>query len=222
MTDAENESNNYKNHVITGCMNPRHVALTFDDGISEYTNDLLEILNQQRVKATFFILGQSLNSSTYNKRTLVRMIREGHVIGSHSFDHPDLTGLSKEQIKNQMARTDDVIKSVIGVRPRLMRPPYGYVNQKVFNVLSSSGYLIVNWNHDTNDWRYQDSYGTIVGYVQNEITFPRPTNQGPIVLQHDSLQSSIKLQGGIIKILRKKGYEFVTMYECIGQEPYRY
>lgn len=149
------------------------------------------------------------------------MIKEGHVVASHSFDHPDLTKLSRDQIKDQMDRADNAIQSIIGIRPRFMRPPYGYVNQKVVNCLQSSGYLIINWNHDTNDWRFQDSYGNIVGYVQNQVAFPHSRNQGPIILQHDSLHSSIQLQSGIIKILRKKGYEFVSMYECIGQKPYR-
>ena len=102
-----------------------------------------------------------------------------------------------------------------------MRPPYGYVDYNVVRTLTSMGYIIINWNHDTNDWKFQNNYGTIVNYVQNEISFPKNTNKGPIILQHDSLQSSIRLQSGIIKILKRKGYEFVTMYECIGQEPYR-
>jgi peptidoglycan-N-acetylglucosamine deacetylase len=198
------------------------VALTFDDGISDYTDELLDILEQNNVKATFFILGQSLQSNSFYKRTLIRMVREGHIVASHSFDHPDLTTLSRDQIKDQLDRTDDVIQSIIGIRPRFMRPPYGYVNQRVVNTLRSHGYLIINWNHDTNDWKFQDNYGTIVGYVQNQISSPKHVNQGPIILQHDSLQSSTRLQSGIIKILRKKGYEFVTMYECIGQEPYRH
>lgn len=216
MTEEE-----YDRHVITGCRNPKHLALTFDDGISQYTNDLLDILDQHHVKATFFIIGQSFQTSNRYKRTLIRMIREGHVVASHSFDHPDLTQLSREQIKDQMERTDDIFKSIVGIRPRFVRPPYGYVNMKVVNFLKSLGYIVINWSHDTNDWRFQDSYSTIVEYVKNQISSTNSRNQGPIVLQHDSLQSSIKLQSKIIKILRKKGYEFVSMYECIGREPYR-
>lgn len=208
--------------MITGCRNPKHLALTFDDGISDFTDDLLDILKHNNVPATFFILGQSLVSNNFYKRTLIRMVREGHVVASHSFNHPDLTNLSKDQISEQMRQTDEIIQSIIGIRPRFMRPPYGYVNQKVVNVLRSSGYVIINWNHDTNDWKHQDSYGNIVGYVQNQISFPHAKDEGPIILQHDSLKSSIQLQSGIIRILRQKGYQFVSMYDCIGQEPYRY
>lgn len=198
------------------------MALTFDDGISNYTDDLLDILEANNVPATFFILGQSLSNNISNKRTLVRMIRAGHVVASHSYNHPDLTNLTEDDINEQMKRTDESIRSVVGIRPRFMRPPYGYVNQKVIRVLKSSGYVIINWNHDTNDWRHQDSYGNIVGYVQNQISLPRSKNEGPIILQHDSLKSSIQLQSGIIRILRKKGYDFVPMHECIGEKPYRY
>ncbi len=207
--------------MITGCRNPKHLALTFDDGVSDFTDDLLDILKENHVPATFFILGQSLESNNFYKRTLIRMIREGHVIASHSFNHPDLTSLSRDQIFEQMERTDQVIQSIVGIRPRFVRPPYGYVNQKVVNVLRSCGYIIINWNHDTNDWKHQDSYGNIVGYVQNQISIPQTKDEGPIILQHDSLRSSIQLQSGIIRILRKKGYQFVSMYECIDEEPYR-
>lgn len=217
---AEDES--FRAHVVTGCRNPRHVALTFDDGISDYTNELLEILKRYRVQATFFVLGQTLETNNFFKKTLIRMVREGHVVASHSYNHPDLTSLSKNQIRDQMERTEVSIQSIIGIRPRLMRPPYGYVNHKVVETLKSLGYVIINWNHDTNDWRHQDSYGNIVGYVQNQISFPHFKNEGPIILQHDSLRSSIQLQSGIIRILQGKGYEFVSMYECIGEEPYRY
>lgn len=213
---------NYLKFVLTGCRNPRHVALTFDDGVSDFTNDLLDILFKNQIRATFFVIGETLQLSHTKKRTLIRMIREGHVVGSHSFDHPDLRTLSRDSISTQMNQTDELIKSVIGVRPRYIRPPYGYVNQKVVSVLRSLGYVIVNWNHDTNDWKFQENYGSILGYVQNEISHPRPGTLGPIILQHDSLESSIRLQKRIIKIVRKKGYEFVTMPECIGEAAYRY
>lgn len=196
--------------------------MTFDDGISVYTNELLDVLKNYHVQATFFILGQTLDSNIFFKKTLIRMVRDGHVIASHSFNHPDLTTLNKNQIKDQMVRTEGAIKSIIGIRPRFMRPPFGYLDQKSTEMLKSLGYIIINWNHDTNDWRHQDSYGNIVGYVQHQISIPHIKNEGPIILQHDSLRSSIQLQSGIIRILRKKGYEFVSMYECIEEEPYRY
>ena len=219
---SQTEEESFNSYIITGCKNPRHVALTFDDGISDYTNDLLDILGKYDVQATFFVLGQTLETNNFFKRTLIRMIREGHVVASHSFNHPDFTSLNKNQIRDQMVRTEMAIQSIIGIRPRFMRPPYGYVNQRVFEALMSLGYVIINWNHDTNDWKYQDSYGNIVGYVQNQISSPHIKSEGPIILQHDSLKSSIQLQSGIIRILREKGYEFVSMYECIGEEPYRH
>lgn len=219
---SSDEESSYLHHVITGCKNPKHVALTFDDGVSQYTDELLDILGQNRIKATFFVLGNTLVSETANKKTLIRMVREGHVVGSHSYDHPDLTELKTDRIEKQMTQTDVLIQTIIGVRPRFMRPPYGYVNEKVVNNLISSGYLIVNWNHDTNDWKYQGKYENIVNYVRDEISLaPKKGTLGPIILQHDSLKSSIKLQTEIIRILRKKGYRFVTMYECTGERPYR-
>lgn len=212
-------------HVVTGCNNPRHVALTFDDGIGQHTERLLDILKINRVKVTFFVLGNTLAPDTddadQHRRLLLRMIKEGHVVASHSWSHPDLTQLDAETVRSQMTRADDAIRDILGVRTRFMRPPYGYLDQRTVKVLRAQGYIIVNWNQDTNDWKHQDAYREIISFVETSIPKPRRDAQGPIVLQHDTLKSAIKLQDRIIKILRRKGYEFVTMYECTGHQPYR-
>lgn len=213
-------------HVIHGCKNPKHLALTFDDGIGPYTGKLLDILKQKRVQASFFILGNTLAPETlyseHHKHVLIRMIKEGHVVGSHSYNHPDLTDLGPEAIRHQMSHTDELIQSVIGVKPRFMRPPYGYVNQRAVSVLRRAGYLIVNWNQDTNDWRHQENQSHILSFIKESIPKAhRNRHEGPILLQHDTLKSSLALESKIIDILRQKGYELVTIDVCTGQLPYR-
>lgn len=227
-TDQENwssRSSDFMRHVIRSCQNPRHLALTFDDGVGPYTGRLLDILRHSQVRATFFILGNTLAPETlyaeHHKHILVRMVREGHVIGSHTYNHPDLTNLRREDIRSQLRRTDQLIQSVIGVRPRFIRPPYGYVNQKVVDTLRKDGYFPVTWNQDTNDWKHQDNYSAILAFVKESIPKADKSEEGPILLQHDTLKSSLILAPKIIKILRKKGYAFVTIDECIGQLPYR-
>ncbi len=225
-TDQENGSNSdFMKHVIHGCINPRHLALTFDDGIGPYTGKLLDVLKSHRIRGNFFILGNTLSPeilyAEHHKYLLVRMIREGHLVGSHSFDHPDLTGLSTEELRRQMRKTDQAIQSVVGVRPRFVRPPYGYVNRRVVGVLKRDGYILINWNKDTNDWRHQDNHRAILTFVKDSIPKASKSREGPIVLQHDTLKSSLLLASKIIQIIRDKGYEFVTIDECIGQLPYR-
>ena len=212
-------------HVYRGCNNPRHIALTFDDGIGPYTGKLLDVLKAHRVRATFFILGNTLSPETlyseHHKHLLVRMVREGHLIGSHSFDHPDLTDLSTDEIRSQMRKTDSLIQNVVGVRPRFIRPPYGYVNRKVVTVLRKDGYILVNWNQDTNDWKFQDNQRAIISFIKESIPKASKSKEGSIVLQHDTLKSSLALAFKIIQVIRDKGYDFVTIDECIGKLPYR-
>jgi peptidoglycan/xylan/chitin deacetylase (PgdA/CDA1 family) len=215
-----------KVQIITGCRDHKHLALTFDDGIGHYTEGLLDVLRRNGVKATFFLLGQTLGTdnprSQAHQKIVRRMVREGHIVGSHTWDHPDLRDLSKEEIQSQMKRTDAVIKEAIGVRPRLFRPPFGYIDTRVARILAAEGYLVITWNQDTNDWRHQGSSDTIIDFVQHDIPRPHHEREGPIILQHDTLKTATKLQSRIIRILRKKGYQFVTLYECIGEKPYRY
>lgn len=118
--------------IFSGCLNPKHAALTFDDGIHpEQTPRLLRILRRRRVKATFFILGRTIAKDTAgrawrkNRKILKRMHREGHSIGSHTFDHSDLTELTPGQLQAQMTMTEAAMHDIAGIRPRLMRAPEG-------------------------------------------------------------------------------------------------
>lgn len=131
--------------VIETCLSPGLFALTYDDGIGycasrlkiqlsfrPYTAGLLDTLKEKGVKATFFILGVTLSTAdpnhAYNRKILRRMAKEGHVIGSHTYNHQDLTGLTDEQIEWQMTETASLIRSATGVSPKLMRPPFGYTD----------------------------------------------------------------------------------------------
>lgn len=211
--------------IYTGCIKANQVALTFDDGIGNYTEELLDLLAFYQVKASFFILGETLDEDRFqfeeHKNLLIRMIQDGHVVGTHSFDHPDFTKISSEEITRQLLTTDAAIKKVLGVRPRFLRPPFGHLNKKVLKHLTSLGYLVVTWNKDTNDWRHQGSQEAITDFVKYEIGRPSVKSEGVIILQHDTLKTSIKLQGNIIRMLRKKGYKFVSLQECLGHKPYR-
>lgn len=127
-----------KQGVESQCKNPRHAALTYDDGIHPtFTPVLLDTLKSKDVKATFFILGKSISryqdfshwSSnphySQNRETLRRMVKDGHTLASHTFDHTVLPGTLRESMKNQMKSTADLIKDATGYYPRLMRAPEG-------------------------------------------------------------------------------------------------
>ena len=127
------------------------VALTFDDGPSVYTEGLLDILKEREVRATFFILGKS---ARVQSETVSRMSAEGHQIGNHTWDHPNLTQLSDELIQQQIGQTDDIVTQITGRPTQHLRPPYGAYNDRV---LAVSGLPIIFWSVDPLDWKDRDA-----------------------------------------------------------------
>ena len=121
------------------CYEVACVALTFDDGPSVYTEGLLDILQEHEVQVTFFILGQS---ARIQSETVSRMFAEGHQIGNHTWNHPNLTQLSDELIQQQIQQTDDIVTQVIGQPTQHLRPPYGAYNDRVMGGIRSADNLL--------------------------------------------------------------------------------
>lgn len=118
--------------IFSGCVNPKHAALTFDDGIHpKQTPKILKILRRQGVKGTFFILGQTISEGLQgqawkkNRSILNEMISDGHCVGSHTFDHSVLTNLTPEDIQKQMKMTEEAMFKAARVKPKFMRAPEG-------------------------------------------------------------------------------------------------
>ena len=180
------------------------VALTFDDGPSVYTNKLLDILKENKVKATFFVLGKS---AKVQKNTLLRTFKEGHQIGNHSWDHKDLKKLSKASVEQQIYDTNDVIKSITGVAPNVMRPPYGSFNSTVTEVAKMP---IILWNLDPLDWKDRNA-----GLVAERMSKASPNG---IVLAHDIHQTTVESIPAVISALKSKGYHLVTVDQLFKGE----
>lgn len=109
------------------CIIPKHVSLTYDDSVSEFTPLLLDILRKYGIRATFFILGKSVYNDKRFQMILKRMICEGHLVAAHSWDHKDLTQISTQEIYEQILKSEDTFTSILGFCPRIFRPPYGYM-----------------------------------------------------------------------------------------------
>lgn len=124
--------------------------LTFDDGPAEDTEALLDVLARHRVTATFFLVGERV---AHRERVLQRMVRDGHELGNHSWDHPDLRTLPLDAVRVQLTRTSDAIEAASGVRPRLFRPPYGYTSVPIEGMAESLALRTELWDVDTGDWR---------------------------------------------------------------------
>ncbi len=197
--DVQNISKNELNE------NDKVIALTFDDGPGAYTAKLLNILKENNVKATFFVLGSQIDSYP---ELLPRMIEEGHEIGGHSWTHRSFKKLSDEELIKEIMQTRAKIASLTGVDPLSVRPPYGAYNNHVKAVAKSLGVHLVNWNVDPLDWKTRSAQKTY-----NSIL--KTTTHGSIVLSHDIHASTVEAMESLIPKLLDEGYHFVTVSELL-------
>ncbi|MDQ0909000.1 peptidoglycan/xylan/chitin deacetylase (PgdA/CDA1 family) [Streptomyces canus] len=183
----------------TDCKKVTCIAVTFDDGpAAPETATLLTYLAQYRARATFFTVGQNVAAHP----DLVRAeARAGHEVGNHSWNHPDLTKLTSEQITYQLSRTSAAIKAATGEAPTLFRPPYGAVNAQVKAATTLSPVL---WDVDTEDWKYPDADKV----AQTVIAKAR---RNSVVLMHDIHPTSVAAVPQILRTLTARGYHFVTV-----------
>lgn len=188
------------------CSVEQCVALTFDDGPDEYTDELLDTLNAHGAAATFYLLGSKVEDHT---ATVERMADEGHEVGNHTWDHPELPTLSVEEIQEQMERTDEAIAEVTGEAPETMRPPYGELDETVRQTVDHPMLL---WDVDTLDWQSLDPEAVTDVAVEE-------TAEGSVVLFHDVHETTVEAMPYVLKELDKQGFTFVTVEQLFdGQE----
>lgn len=181
-------------------INKKYVALTFDDGPSIYTKEILEILRKHDVNATFFVLGNKVE--TYSD-LLNEMLSDGNIIGNHSYNHKWLIKLSEDKMKEQLDKTNEEIQKYTGYIPTLLRPTYGSVNKKLKNI---SNMEIVLWTVDTMDWKYK-SVNRIVSRATSNL------KDGDIILMHDIYKRTANSLDKIITEIKNQGFEIVTVLE---------
>jgi len=174
------------------------VALTFDDGPSDYTKNILDILDKYDVHATFFVIG---NKILVYKETIMNMVVKGNEIGNHTYSHPWLTHLSIDETILEIDKTNDLIFDITGTKPILFRPSYGDINIKVKEAIDME---IIMWNNDSNDWRYRSSK-TIAARVVKNIS------DGDIIIMHDTYKKSYEALKIIIPKLKEMDYQIVTV-----------
>src|SRR6266508_5558145 len=184
-----------------------YIAMTFDDGPSAtLTSKLLDLLAAHHIKATFFVIGENVAE---HPDIVARAAREGHEIGNHSWSHPNFAKMSDEGVRRQLWQTDEAIKSAIGTRPTLLRPPYGSITEREKRWIHDEfGYQIVLWDVDPYDWKRP---GPAV--VRNRIL--QETRPGSIVLSHDIHPGTIEAMPSTFDALEAKGFKFVTVSELI-------
>ena len=182
------------------------VALTFDDGPSNATTRILDSLEQNGGRATFFMVGNRMSSYP---STVKRMVEMGCEPASHTWDHSFLTKLSEAQILANLNQMDDTLQSIAGVRTMVMRPPGGKINEASKAVLSKRGTPAILWSIDTLDWKTKNAQRTI-------DTVLATVKDGDIILMHDLYETSADAAAVLIPELTSRGYQLVTVSELAG------
>lgn len=192
--------------------NRKVVALTFDDGPSVYTSQVLRILRRFKIHATFFLIGEQVRPNA----SLVREeLAEGNAVGDHTFTHANVSG-GGSFAYSQISRTRSAIRSASGYyTPCLFRAPGGAVSGALFPVARSLGMLTIQWDVDPRDWSRPGTgsiYSTVVGQARRES----------IILMHDGggpRNQTVAALPGIIRTLRSRGYGFRTVPDLLGLKP---
>lgn len=187
----------------------KYAALTFDDGPSIYTPQILQILKEYKIRATFFVLGTKANE---HPDVIRQIFKEGHVIGNHTWDHPDLTRLSASNQKQEIESTNQLLTSLTGQQPHLLRPPYGSINSNVRTMIQDEEMASVLWNVDPADWNLK----LTTPVYERVLSGLKDKN---LILLHDGggvRQKTVDSLPVIIEQLQKQGYEFVTVPEYLA------
>ena len=179
------------------------IALTFDDGPHPvYTEELLDGLKKRKVMATFFLIGNNIEG---NESVVKRMAEEGHLIGSHTYNHVQLNKLSESKAKEEILKGCNKIYETTGVCPSFVRPPFGEWKKNLDFYVTM---LPVFWNVDSLDWKLQNTEKIVKRVVKD-------VKEGDIILMHDIFETSVQAAFQIIDTLEKENYEFVTVDELL-------
>lgn len=180
----------------------KQIALTFDDGPGEYTEELLDGLRERDVKASFFLMGSKVERRPEVVKT---MHEDGHLIGCHTWSHINFLKSSAEEIEDEIERTNDIIESVTGDRPQFLRPPYGYYLGTQLNKIDM---IAVLWSGSPRDWVNTDE-----NYICDWLV--EKARDGDIILLHDTKPATVPAVLRAIDILLGEGYEFVRVDELL-------
>ena len=193
----------------------RVVALTFDDGpYPPYTEQVLTVLKENAVPATFFLIGMNAEK---HPDLVLKILAEGHQIGNHTYSHVDLLKLDRAQISSEIEKTQQVLNAITGHAPTIVRPPHGFRDAVVMDVMKEKNLRVVEWSVMCRDWVNPGVEAITSRTVDN-------VKSGSIILLHDgdgvaasaSRAQTVEATRRIISELKSQGYRFVTVQEIVG------
>lgn len=194
--------------VFTGDTSRKELFLTFDNGYENgYTALILDVLKAKKVPAAFFVTGHYVKDQP---ELVKRMAAEGHIVGNHSWSHPDMTTLPDGQIKEELDRVKTAAASLTGTdQMRYLRPPRGIFSEHVLRVTKELGYTNVFWSLAYKDWDVNDQKGA--AYAYQKVT--AQLHPGAVLLLHAVSRDNAEALSSIIDEARRQGYEFKTLDE---------
>ncbi|KAF2339362.1 polysaccharide deacetylase family protein [Flavobacterium tistrianum] len=207
-------SSNY--HVKAFCSNPlekeKKIALTFDDGPSIYTLEVLELLKKYNAKATFFCIGKNIET---HPEILQKVIDEGHLVGNHSYSHSKFFDFyNASTIMEELQKTDALLEKFTSKKINFFRPPYGVTTPSIRRALKVTGHKTIGWNIRSLD-----------GGTQNqELIFNRlikHISPGGIVLLHDTGEHSVLVLEQFLQFLQQNNYQVVSIEELLNLKAYQ-
>lgn len=184
----------------------KKVAISFDAAYGdEFTEDILDTLDKYKVKSTFFLVGFWVDKFPHQ---VEEIYKRGHEIGNHSSTHPNMSTLSKEQIKSEILTTDEKITNITNKKPILFRPPFGDYDDLLIQTVKELGYYTIQWDIDSLDWKELGVEPVIDKVVKN-------TQSGSIILFHNNAKYIKEYLPVVIQRLQEKGFEIVPISQLI-------
>ncbi|WP_192599604.1 polysaccharide deacetylase family protein [Sporosarcina limicola] len=186
------------------------VYLTFDNGYENgYTESILNTLKKEDVPATFFVTGHYVKSAT---PLVKRMIAEGHGIGNHSYNHPNMTNLSEKEMENEWRKLDEILLKLTGLKRTVyFRPPEGTFNERLLSKANEMGYRHIFWSVAFIDWHRDKPKGRDFAYgeLMNQL------HPGALILMHTVSPDNAEALPSFIQDAKKKGYSFQTLDDLV-------
>ena len=206
-------SSNY--HVKAFCSNPletqKKIALTFDDGPTEFTLEVLSLLKKYNAKATFFCIGKNIEK---HPEIIKQIIEEGHLVGNHSYSHSKFFDFyNADKIIDELRRTDELLEKFTLKKINFFRPPYGVTTPSIKRALNITGHKTIGWNIRSLDG----------GTKNQDLIFNRlikHISPGGIVLLHDTGKHSVLVLEQFLQFLEQNSYEVISIEELLNLNAY--
>lgn len=191
----------------------KNIYLTFDNGYENgYTEKILDVLKKEKVPATFFVTGHYLESAPDLAR---RMVKDGHIIGNHSWSHPDMTRISDEKIHEELERVREKTAALTGqTEMHYLRPPRGILSERTLSVAREQGYIHVLWSLAFKDWQTDRQKGWKYAY-DNIMAQVHP---GAVILLHTVSKDNADALEKVIRDLKSDGYTFKSLDDYMMKE----